>query len=64
MKKYYIEVYEMGGFTMQTDWFDTKEEALEWYSKISYSDNRIALMSSEFDDEDSYGDIEVEEELR
>lgn len=61
MKKYYIELvwaYGEESYAMQSEWFDTKEEALAWSRKISYVNENYdaCLMSAEWKD-DTYGEI-------
>lgn len=67
MKKYYIELvwaYGEESYAMQSEWFDTKNEALDWARKINYvNENYDAyLMSAEWKD-DTYGDIVKEGRL-
>ena len=62
MKKYYIELvwtYGEESYAMQSEWFDTKEEALAWSRKISYVNENYdaCLMSAEWKEDDTYGDI-------
>lgn len=64
--KYYIEISNENGYIIQSNWFDTKEEAIEWFEKINYTENdlKISLMYSIWDkEEDTYTDIEFEELL-
>lgn len=69
MKKYYIEIVideEPSLFILQSKWFDTQEQALEWASQIEYLDryNILYLMSSVWNEEDdTYTDIIQEKEL-
>lgn len=64
MKKYYIEIFkeDSGDYIIQSDWFDSEEQAIEWCKTIAYLDiydYEIWLMSSEWDEEsDTYTDIE------
>ena len=69
MKKYYIEMCwhpsNDENYVLQSQWFDTEEQAIEWASKINWvSENfDIYLMSSEWDtDNDNYIDI-IQERL-
>lgn len=56
--KYYIEICEQEevGYILQTEWFDTEEEAMEWFEKISFARHgtKIFLMKSIFKDDDNY----------
>lgn len=69
MKKYYIEFShkrsENDNYDMQSKWFDTEKQALEWFKGFDYiSDTYVYLMSSEWDEEeDIYINIEQEREL-
>ena len=68
MKKYYIEIaYEHGGdnYAMQSDWFDTKEEAVEWAKKIVWVGDMwdLWLMSAIFDEKGIVDDYIKEERL-
>jgi hypothetical protein len=51
MKKYYIEVYSKieQDYILQSDWFDTEKEAIEWAIKIFYKTENllIDLMASD-----------------
>ena len=67
MKKYYIEFWFDTGhiYDLQSKWFDTKEEAIEWlkeFDYINYDACEIHLMSMPFDEEENefYGDIVTE----
>ena len=67
-KKYYVELvwaYGEESYAMQSEWFDTKEEALRWTRKINYvNENYDAfLMSAEWKEDGTYGDIVKEEKL-
>lgn len=68
MTKYYVEfeIKDSGEiFSMQSRWFDTKEEALDWFEDsfdLIREEISVFLMSAEFG-EDKYGDIELEEVL-
>ena len=69
MKKYYIEFKHIRSedelYDMQSVWFDTEKQALEWYFGFGYVSNTIvSLMSSEWDEyEDTYTDIKFERSL-
>lgn len=69
MRKYYVEVTRIDNpcsYMLQSDWFDTKEQAVEWASKLVFIDSayRIFYMSSEWDIEnDIYTDIDMDEEV-
>lgn len=57
MKKYYIEIVDptkQRPYEIQSRWFDTEEEALEWANTIDYCDLTVCLMSAIFDDSDEY----------
>ena len=53
--KYYIEICEQEeiDYILQTEWFDTEEEAMEWFEKISFvrHGTKIFLMKSIFKDD-------------
>lgn len=60
-RKYYIEIvwaYGEENYMMQSEWFDTKDEALAWARKINYVNENYdaCLMSAEWKD-DTYGEI-------
>ena len=69
MKKYYIEVVwhnNSENYILQSKWFDTEEQALEWAKGIDYVVEYIDvyLMSSEWDVEhNTYIDIEQERKV-
>ena len=67
MKKYYIEISENEGYILQSQWFDTEEQAIEWSKAITYLDTLyygMWLMSSEWDEEnDTYTDIDCVREI-
>lgn len=70
MKKYYIEMYwhpsNGEDYVMQSKWFDTEEQAIQWATQIVWvSENfDVCLMSAEWDtDNDTYGDIVQERVL-
>ena len=51
MKKYYIEIVNLGGvepYEVQSRWFDTEEQALEWTKTIDYCGLTMCLMSAVF----------------
>lgn len=57
--KYYIEICEWGKneYILQTERFDTKEDAMKWFNQISFSDINydIYLMKTVFKkDDDNY----------
>ena len=64
MKKYYIEISDFDNhceYIMQSRWYDTEEQALEFAKNLSFLDKRysISLMWAEWDTEnDTYYDIE------
>lgn len=62
MKKYYIELAtNSGDVILQSKWYNTKEEAIDWAENIDYigwASSILCLMSSEWDtEEDTYTDI-------
>ena len=67
-KKYYIEIWSMNRefenpYIIQSRWFDTPEEAIQWAESIDYLDNEFckSLMSAEWNEEENqYKDIELE----
>ena len=69
MKKYYIEVVwhnNNENYMLQSKWFNTEEEALEWANNIDYVVEYIDvyLMSSVWDvEKDYYEDIVVERKI-
>lgn len=56
--KYYIEICEWGKieYILQTEWFNTEEDAMKWFNQISFSDINydIYLMKTVFKDDDNY----------
>ena len=65
MKKYYIEICELGercGYILQSRFFDTEEQAIKWAKNITFLDYSyydINLMCAEWDTEDdTYEDIQ------
>lgn len=68
--KYYIEVCDTENpceYILQSEFFDTEGQALEWAKKITYlsTQHSISLMCAEWDSEnDVYGDIEFVRYLR
>lgn len=64
MQKYYIEIVDLDGvepYAIQSQWYDTKQEALHFWKQISFCDYTACLMSSVWDIEnDTYIDIEFE----
>lgn len=68
MKKYYIEVVwhgSMDSYVIQSHWFDTDKQAIEWVNGISWvNDNYdVYLMYAEFNEDSTYNDILVERRL-
>lgn len=69
MKKYFIEVgdseypYE---YILQSVFFNTEKEAVEWAKNISWLDEdySIALMECVYDEDGVYGDIGLVRYLR
>ena len=70
MKKYYIEVVwhnNSENYMLQSKWFDTEEQALEWAYNIDYVVEYIDvyLMSSVWDvEKDIYEDIVTERQVK
>lgn len=65
MKKYYIEIWTDRneiGYVMQSKWYDTKEEAIDFAHQIEYLVTGYCrdLMSAEFDGEEMTSDIMLE----
>lgn len=57
MKKYYVEIWHIeeeydSPYILQSKWYDTEEEALEFAKQIEYLDASFVkdLMSADFDD--------------
>lgn len=79
VRKWYVEILPPHGeeanareqFILQSDWFDTRKDAIEWANKITYKDYKfveiICLMYSDGkineDGEWEYLDIEQEKYL-
>lgn len=67
MKRYYIEMTDRDynkPYVIQSRWFDTKEQALEWLNTtIDYCDLIICLMSADFDNESEEYEIKFEKYL-
>ena len=71
MRRYYIEFYnpmeDSSKYLLQTKWFDTEAEALEWYKEnidFKRDDIEAQLMSAETDIlDDTYKDIIIEYNL-
>lgn len=67
MKKYYIELAtKSGDIVLQSKWYNTREEAVNWAKSVDYIGSAsviLCLMSSEWDtEEDVYTDI-IQEEI-
>ena len=64
MAKYYVEfkhTVDEESYCLQSKWFDTKEEAINFAHNFDYARYLdIRLMSSEFDENGDYGDIQYE----
>lgn len=60
MRKYYVEIYERNTFDesyiLQSQWFETPEEADKWKGTIDYLAPRFAadVMVAEFDEDGDY----------
>jgi hypothetical protein len=70
MKKYYVEIWHIeeeydSPYILQSKWYDTEEEALEFAKQIEYLDASFVkdLMSADFDDAGEMGDIDFEYRL-
>lgn len=68
--KYYVEFENLEdyySFCLQSKWFDTKDQALNWYkTNFDFIRNRTMvarIMSAEFDEYEVYGDIKYEEDI-
>ena len=66
--KYYVEICHkdyLSEYIMQSDWFDTKEQALEYTNKITYLEDiyLLRIMGAEWNEE-TYEDIFLEEYVR
>lgn len=61
--KYYIEIGDLESpceYIMQSKFFDTEEEAVEWATAVTWLDNQysISLMQADYDSEnDIFNDI-------
>ena len=70
MEKYYVEfenTEDENPFCLQSVWFDTKEEAIDWYIKyfdfVTQDTVCVRVMKSIFDDDGEYTDIEFDEDI-
>lgn len=66
MKKYYIEIVDptkQNPYEIQSRWFNTEEQALEWAKTIDYCGLTMCLMSAVFDEYGRYEDIKFEKYL-
>ena len=60
MKKYYVEIYEKNtyneSYILQSQWFDTPQEAYEWRKTIDYLADRFQadVMVAKFNEDGSY----------
>jgi hypothetical protein len=70
MKKYYIEFLfynqtKNDCYDLQSKWFDTEKEAIEWTKTFDYVSENIEmyLMSAIWENEE-YGDIEQERKVK
>lgn len=68
MKKYYIEITDLdsGDYIVQSEFFDSEEQAVKWAEKIEYIREQyvIDLMCCEWYEDDHYGDIDFVRTLR
>ncbi len=67
-KLYYVEVCQkdyLEEYILQSDWFDTKKQALKFAKKITYLEDiyLMRIMSAEWEENEMVGDIIVEEYL-
>lgn len=68
-RKYLVEIQLKEDFdyvVLQSQWFDTTEEARNWFDALEYFNREFltaSIMSSIFDEDDTYGDIDYEDEL-
>ena len=67
MRKYYIEISDLDStepYAIQSQWYDTKKDALNFWEQIDFCNYQACLMSSEWDVEnDTYTDIELDAKL-
>ena len=70
MTKYYVEFEHMSdeeSYCLQSKWFDTKEDAINWYRTsfdfVRTDDIIVSVMKAEFDDNGMCGDIEFDEDI-
>lgn len=70
MTKYYIEFEHMAdeeSYCLQSKWFDTKEDAINWYRTsfdfVRTDDIIVSVMKADFNDYEFYGDIEFDEDI-
>ena len=70
MEKFYVEfenTEDQNPFCLQSVWFDTKEEAIEWYIKyfdFAQMDTMcVSVMKSEFGGNGDFGDIVFVEDI-
>ena len=62
IKRYFVEVYKAnsGESIIQTQWFDTLEEAIGWEKTLDALDREYntSILESEYNEEtDEYGDV-------
>ena len=62
IKRYFVEVYKVnsGELIIQTQWFDTLEEAIGWEKTLDTLDREYntSILESEYNEEtDEYGDV-------
>ena len=68
--KYYVEfknTEDEESYCLQSKWFDTKEEAINWYRTsfdfVRTDDIIVSVMKAEFDEYDTPFDIEFVEDM-
>lgn len=69
MNKYYVEIWDNGEldrpYILQSKWYDTEEEAMEFIRSFQYLDNtlKVDIMTAEFGEEEIYGDIRIHKQV-
>lgn len=70
MEKYYVEfenTEDQNPFCLQSVWFDTKEEAIDWYIKyfdfVVQDTMCVCVMKGEIDEDGNYGDMVFVEDI-
>lgn len=70
MEKFYVEfenTEDQNPFCLHSVWFDTKEEAINWYIKyfdfVVMDTMCVCVMKSEFDENGDFGDMIFVEDI-